>query len=154
MDVNTPSIKTAIQVLKTASQVFNAIVNPDEMSNYFISKGSARIEDGATILWSFPEFEGEFPVVGGKVVPNELVSFLWDTEEGAQTLVEISLKPTGETATLVTVTEKAEDGTNPGLKWLTGNTEGWANFLACLKAWLEYGIHLRRGAFDYMQVQH
>ena len=30
------------------------------------------------------------------------------------------------------------------------NTEGWANFLASLKAWMEYGVNLRRGAFDFM----
>lgn len=30
------------------------------------------------------------------------------------------------------------------------NTEGWANFLACLKAYLEYGINLRKGAFDFL----
>jgi hypothetical protein len=27
--------------------------------------------------------------------------------------------------------------------------EAKANFLACLKAWLEYGINLRKGAFDH-----
>jgi hypothetical protein len=37
-----------------------------------------------------------------------------------------------------------------GIKWLQGNTAGWANFLACLKAYLEYGINLRKGAFDFM----
>jgi hypothetical protein len=37
-----------------------------------------------------------------------------------------------------------------GIKWLQGNRGGWANFLACLKAWMEYGINLRKGAFDYM----
>lgn len=31
----------------------------------------------------------------------------------------------------------------------TENTEGWANFLACLKAYLDYGINLRKGAFDF-----
>ena len=36
-----------------------------------------------------------------------------------------------------------------GLAWLKGNTEGWANFLACLKAYVEHGINLRKGAFDY-----
>jgi hypothetical protein len=36
-------------------------------------------------------------------------------------------------------------------KWLMGNTEGWANFLACLKAYLEYGINLRKGAFDFLK---
>lgn len=31
------------------------------------------------------------------------------------------------------------------------NTEGWANFLACMKAYLEYDIQLRKGAFDFMR---
>ena len=26
-----------------------------------------------------------------------------------------------------------------------------SNFLACLKAYLEYGINLRKGAFDFMK---
>jgi hypothetical protein len=38
-----------------------------------------------------------------------------------------------------------------GRRWLMQNTEGWANFLACLKAWLEYGINLRKGAFDFLK---
>ena len=37
-----------------------------------------------------------------------------------------------------------------GLKWLVGNTEGQANFLACLKAWMEYKVNLRKVAFDFM----
>ena len=38
-----------------------------------------------------------------------------------------------------------------GIEWLGRNTEGWANFLACIKAYLEYGINLREGAFDFMK---
>lgn len=53
-------------------------------------------------------------------------------------------------STLVSITEKSMENDEAGIKWLIGNTEGWANFLACLKAWLEYGINLRKGAFDYM----
>ena len=37
------------------------------------------------------------------------------------------------------------------LKWVLENTAGWANFLACLKAYLEYGIQLRVGAYDFMR---
>lgn len=29
--------------------------------------------------------------------------------------------------------------------------EGWANFLACLKASLDHGVNLRKGAFDYLK---
>jgi hypothetical protein len=53
-------------------------------------------------------------------------------------------------STLVSITEKSRENDEAGIKWLIGNTEGWANFLACLKAWLEYGINLRKGAFDFM----
>ncbi|RRN77607.1 ATPase, partial [Pseudoxanthomonas sp. SGD-10] len=54
-----------------------------------------------------------------------------------------------ENATVVTVTEKEMPNNPEGINWLKGNTEGWANFLACLKAFTEYGINLRKGAFDY-----
>jgi len=52
----------------------------------------------------------------------------------------------------VTVTEKSRDNNEAGIRWLKSNTEGWANFLACLKAYLEYGINLRKGAFDPSQM--
>ena len=63
----------------------------------------------------------------------------------------MSLLAAKEDSTIVTVTEKSRDKDEAGLKWLMQNTEGWANFLACLKAWLEYGINLRKGAFDFLK---
>ncbi len=39
-------IKTSIQVSKPADEVFEAIVNPQKMSNYFISQGSGIMEEG------------------------------------------------------------------------------------------------------------
>lgn len=65
MQTETLEIKAALQISKPVNKVFEAIVDPEKMTNYFISKG-------------------------------------------------------------------------------------WANFLACLKAYLEYGINLRKGAFDFM----
>ena len=140
--------KAAIQILKPVEEVFEAIVNPVQMSNYFISKSTGRMEEGATVQWSFPEFEGEFPVRIGKIVANEVVQFYWD-HEGREHLVDIRLTPYQSDATVVKVTESGEENTPDGLAWAIGNTEGWTNFLACMKAWMEYGIHLRKGAFDF-----
>jgi uncharacterized protein YndB with AHSA1/START domain len=70
--------------------------------------------------------------------------------DGIDLLAEIFLTPRAGDTTLVTVTEKSRNNDEAGIKWLMGNTEGWANFLACLKAYLEYGINLRKGAFDFM----
>ncbi|MBE9583008.1 SRPBCC domain-containing protein [Mucilaginibacter sp. JRF] len=143
-------IKTNIQISKPAAEVFEAIVDPAKMSNYFISWGSARLEEGKQVMWSFPEFEGEFPVDVKKVEPNKLIALTWDVEQ-VPFLVEFLLTPRGDNATQITITEKTTAAEQPSIQWLKGNTEGWANFSACLKAYLEYGINLRKGAFDYMK---
>jgi uncharacterized protein YndB with AHSA1/START domain len=142
-------IKAAIQIQKPVQEVFEAIVNPTKMSNYFISQGSGRMEDGKTLQWKFPEFDMQFPIRVGKIEKDKYVSFYWDSESGQELLVEITLTPKGKD-TLVTVTEKSMEADEAGIKWLGQNTEGWANFLACMKAYLEYGINLRKGAFDFM----
>lgn len=37
-------IKAAIQILRPIPEVFEAIIDPKKMSNYFISEGSGRME--------------------------------------------------------------------------------------------------------------
>lgn len=146
-------IKTTIQVARPAAEVFEAIVDPAKMSNYFISKGSGRMEDGKELQWEFPEFKGQFPVRVHKTEQDKYVSFYWDAEDGTPLLAEITLTPREDSATMITITEKGMKNDEAGIKWLKGNTEGWANFLACLKAYLEHGINLRKGAFDFLKGQ-
>jgi uncharacterized protein YndB with AHSA1/START domain len=141
-------IKAGLQVLKPVHEVFEAIVDPDKMKNYFISKSSGYMKERETVNWSFPEMDFEFPVAIGKIEKDKYISFTWDgAMDGEQTLVEINLKQTPGNNTHVSVTEKSKPNSEAGILWLKRNTEGWANFLACMKAWLEYGIHLRKGAF-------
>jgi uncharacterized protein YndB with AHSA1/START domain len=142
-------IKAALQISKPANEVFEAIIDPVKMSNYFISKGSGKLEEGKKIMWQFPEFDMTFPIRVGKIEKNKYISFYWDMD-GIELFVEMTLIPRTGNATLVNITEKSRENNEAGIKWLKGNTEGWANFLACLKAWLEYGINLRKGAFDFM----
>jgi uncharacterized protein YndB with AHSA1/START domain len=149
MKNQTLEVKAALQVQKPNDVVFEAIVNPEKMSNYFISKASGRMEEGKKIMWSFPEFDMEFPVRVGKIEMNKFISFYWDVD-GKELLTEMTLIPKINNSTLIRISEKSMENDEAGIKWLTGNTEGWANFLACLKAYLEYGINLRKGAFDFM----
>ncbi len=142
-------ISTALQIGKPAGVVFEAIVDPAKMSGYFIGKGSGRIEEGKTVIWKFPEFDMEIPVRGGRTEKDSYISFYWESDR-KELIVEMTLEPKPGGSTVVTVTEKSMENDEKGIKWLQGNTAGWANFLACLKAYLEYGINLRRGAFDFM----
>ena len=122
------TIKVAIQILKSVSEVFEAIVDPEKMANYFIAKGSGRMEEGKEIEWKFPEFDMQFPITVGKIEKDKYVSYYWDVNE-KKNLVEITLAPLGKD-TVVTVTEKGMENNEEGISWLMGNTEGWANFLA------------------------
>lgn len=146
-------IKAGLQILKPVADVFDHIVDPEKMKNYFISKSDGIMIEGATLLWKFPEMDLEFPVKVGSIEKNKYISFYWDgATDGEQTFVEISLQPKGDNATFISVTEKSKINNEAGIKWLKNNTEGWANFLACMKAWMEYGVHLRHGAFDPSQM--
>ncbi len=57
----TPSkliIKAAIRIQKAPHDVYEAIVDPAKMSNYFISKGSGRMEEGKTKYRRLGQFPG------------------------------------------------------------------------------------------------
>ena len=143
-------IKASIQINKTAEEVFEAIVDPKHMSNYFIATGNARLETGKDLIWKFPEFDIDVPIRCHQVKAHQYVSFYWDDPDGTALLVEMNLRPEGS-GTVLTITEKSRKLDDEGIAWLKRNTEGWANFLACLKAYLEFGINLRKGAFDFMK---
>jgi uncharacterized protein YndB with AHSA1/START domain len=145
-------IKVALKMQKSLHDVYEAIVDPSKMSNYFIEKSTGRMEEGEILTWKFPEFDMEFPVRVNKVEKDKFISFFWNSMDGKEMLVEIMLSLKENNSTLVTVTEKSMPNDKTGIEWLKGNTEGWANFLACMKAYLEYGINLRKGAFDISQM--
>ena len=152
MDNHKLEIKVSLKMHRPLNEVFEAIVDPVKMANYFISKSSGRIEEGRTLIWQFPEFDMEFPIRVAKVETDKYISFFWNDFDGAETNVEISLYPKEDESTFVTVTEKSRPNDADGIKWLKGNTEGWANFLASMKVYLEYGVNLRKGAFDLSQM--
>ena len=143
-------IKTKLQIQKPVAAVFDAIVDPAKMTNYFIAKSTGRMEEGRELIWKFPEFDLDVPVRVGKIEKDKYISFYWSSDN-EELLVEMLLIAAENDSTVVTVTEKSRENDEAGRNWLKGNTEGWANFLACLKAYVEYGINLRKGAFDFMK---
>ena len=111
------------------------------------------MKEGETLIWKFPEMDIEFPVRIGKIIKDSYISYHWnDFADNTETFVEINLTETEPGITLIRVTEKSRPNDKTGMEWLKRNTKGWANFLACLKAWMEYGINLRKGAFTISQI--
>lgn len=143
--------KASIQIQKPVNEIFRAVVSADKMNRYFIESSTGDLETDKTVQWKFPEFDDIFPVTGKVIKENEYISFDWSGEPNM--LVEIFLQPQIDNSTVVKVVEHEMEKTDAGIKQMMQQTEGWANFLACLKASLEYNINLRNGAFDYMRIK-
>ena len=144
MSENTIKAKVQMGILKPAGEIFEAIVNPDRMSQYFISSSTGKMEVGKTLTWTWTDFEGEHEVKVGKIEKDKTVSFEWNGS-GVECVVVITLEPKGENKTLVKITESDWPADYKGANQCMGQVEGWTHFLCCLKAYLEYGINLRVG---------
>src|ERR1700676_1627307 len=93
-------IKAGLKILKPVHQVFEAIVDPSKMSQYFISKSTGRMDEGKILTWQFPEFDMQFPIRVGKIEKDKYISYYWNDMDGAETIVEIALKPMENNSTL------------------------------------------------------
>lgn len=141
-------VQTKIQ--KPVSEVFDAVYNPEKLKGYFTTGGSSGpLDEGTRVMWSWHDYPGSYEVNVIKTVPNELIVFEWEvTGGGYNTRTEISFEPLGASETLVKITESGWEENEKGLKESYGNCFGWTQMICSLKAYLEYGINLRKGAFE------
>ncbi len=146
------SISTKIQVAKSREEVFQTIIDRKELSKFFISEASSDLIAGKQITWKFPEFKFvAFSIEVLKVEFPAIIILTWEGAENYITTVIFELIEIEEDQTLVSITEEGMQNNAEGIAWLGRNSEGWANFLACLKAYHEYGINLRKGAFEFLR---
>jgi uncharacterized protein YndB with AHSA1/START domain len=157
------TVQTKIQ--KPVQDVFDAIYNPDKIRTYFISGGaSGPLDEGSTVIWKFNDAGEkviEAPVKVIKMVPNQLIKFTWAASEGEynpktgkiphaanyDNTVEMQFETLNDQETLLKISEGQWRNTEDGLRSSYQNCQGWTHMACCLKAYLEYGINLRKGAF-------
>ena len=149
----------AARIAKPVEEVYEAVVNPDQLSEYFTTGGAkGRIEKGATVLWSYHDFPGEFPVRVIEAIANEKIVLDWQAtdedgiavdkpEAGYNIRMTMEFKSLDDGRTLVTINERGWRTDEEGLKSSYGNCEGWTQMLCSLKAWIEHGINLREGFY-------
>ena len=142
-----------IRIQKPVEEVFRSVQDPEKLSSYFTNGGaSAPMVEGTTVEWAFEDTPGEkvgpFPVKVEKVVPNELIKFKWEGAPGTDTLVEMNFQADGSNATIVRVSESGWPESEENLARSYGNCMGWSQMISSLKAFTEYGINLRKGAYE------
>ncbi|MBT2757697.1 SRPBCC family protein [Mesobacillus foraminis] len=141
-------ITTKFKIHKPTHEVFEAIVDPRRIGNYWFSSSSERWEQGKTITLRYEEYEAEGVIQVLEIVENKKIVFSWGSENDEETVVSISLKESeNHTYTIIEVNESGfkEDEPDVVTKML-GQKEGWVFMLSCLKAYLENGITDMRGS--------
>jgi uncharacterized protein YndB with AHSA1/START domain len=146
-----PTFSVFIIVNRPRHEVFEAVADPAQLSAYFTTGGAkGRIEAGKTVTWDFHDFPGAFPVGVKQVAPDEKIVLEWKANEpGADynLAVTITFTSVGTDRTKVEIAESGWRDTQSARQASYGNCMGWAQMLAALKAWKEYGINLREGAY-------
>jgi uncharacterized protein YndB with AHSA1/START domain len=142
------------KIQKPVAEVFDGIYNPKKLSGYFTKEAEGPLNEGTTVLWEFAEAPGKFPVTVKRVVPGQRIELEWPSAEDAarHTRVEMTFEALDAGATLVKISESGWSETQQGLDLSYGNCMGWSQMLACMKAYLEYGINLRKNFYDFSKL--
>lgn len=137
------------RIARPVAEVFEAVVNPDQLSQYFTTGGArGRIEKGATVTWDFADFPGAFPVQVVDVIENSLIVLQWGGE-GGSTMTEVTMRFTdcGDGATLVEIGEAGWQENQAGLDASYGNCMGWSQMICAMKMWVEHRLRMRDGFY-------
>ncbi|UXR65993.1 SRPBCC domain-containing protein [Bdellovibrio bacteriovorus] len=144
-----PKFEVTTIIQKPVSEVFDAVYNPKKISGYFTTAGaSAPLVEGTTVQWEFADFPGPFPVVVKQTVQNKLLVIEWEASEGGyNTQTEFIFEELNPRETKVKISETGWKETEKGVISSYQNCQGWAQMASAMKAYLEYGINLRTGAY-------
>lgn len=132
------------RIARPVKDVFTAIVEPAEMSQYFISRGSGLMKAGERVEWEFADVGRRFTVEVKVVDPDRQIVLAWPAS-GPLTDVTITFEAQDQENTIVAIHEASWPMDEEGVRRALGQTRGWTDFLCCLKAYLEHGVNLRRG---------
>jgi uncharacterized protein YndB with AHSA1/START domain len=79
-------VKVPQKILKPPHEVFEAIVDPIQLSSYFTSTATGRMIEGSSIRWTWADVHAELTVAVKQVHQDELIVFEWEPS-GVQTRV-------------------------------------------------------------------
>ncbi|MEK5104547.1 SRPBCC family protein [Cytobacillus sp. FSL M8-0252] len=134
-------VTTKFKIYKQTNEVFEAIVDPFKIGNFWFSSSSERWEQGKTITLRYDEYEAEGIIHVLEIEKNKKIVFSWGGESDEETVVIITLKELDNARTIIEVNESGLNEDDPEIvNKMLGQKEGWVYMLTCLKCYLENGV--------------
>ena len=129
--------RVAARIAKPVHEVFEAVADPDQLSNYFTTGGAKGRPDQRIVLrWDAADGE-QFDAEGRPDM----------AQAGYKTTVTMNFRQLEDGRTLVEIAEEGWRENQGALEASYGNCQGWTGMLLALKVWLEHGFNLRQGLY-------
>lgn len=140
-------VKIKDKILNPIDKVFDAVINTEKLSKYFISKASGPVKEGETVTLYFEDVGAQLPITVTAVKPNERITFHW-AASGLMAQVDMLFTAIDANSTSISISEKSFPFDPSGVSKALQQTQGWTDFVCSLKAYLYSGINLRNGRMN------
>jgi uncharacterized protein YndB with AHSA1/START domain len=132
-----PIARAQMLIRRPVAEVFEAFVDPAITSRFWFSRGSARLTEGAVVIWHWDMYGVAATAAVKSVEPSRRILIEWPTP------VEWVFTSRGDDATLVSITASGFGGSgDERVARAMDMKGGFTNLLAGCKAFLEHGVEL------------
>ncbi|MCC3861232.1 SRPBCC family protein [Pseudemcibacter aquimaris] len=137
-----PVAKAELRIRKPVDVVFEAFVNPDQITRFWFDKSTGPLALGANVEWCWTMYGFCVPVRVTEFIDGEKIHMTWGDGDDLSRL-EWTFAGRDDGTTLVTMINKGFKGTDDEkmAKALDSNG-GFHLVVAAAKAYLEHGIKL------------
>lgn len=133
-------VEAQMLIRNPATDVFEAIVNPEITTKFWFTKSNGRLKPGTKVRWDWEMFGVGDELTVKEFELNRRILFEWSSD---QTTVEWQFEDRGNDATLVKIASWGFTGNCVEVLPVVVDIKGgYTMVLAGLKAWLEHGIEL------------
>ena len=140
--VNNNFAKAEMLIRKPVSEVFQAFIDPEITSKFWFTKGSDKLEEGKSTVWTWEMYGFSLTVLTKVIEKNKRIVIEWGNKD-EETIVEWVFNPLDEKETFVSITNSNFQGeADKILSEVRNSTEGFTLVLAGAKAFLEHQIQL------------
>jgi len=135
--ISAPVARTQMLIRQPASTVYQAFIDPEITSKFWFSRGSDKLQQGATVKWFWDMYGFSVDVRVLALEQDRRILIEWPTP------VEWQFSPRGADATFVTIVANGFAGSpDEQVAKAIDSMGGFSFVLAACKAWLEHGVQL------------
>lgn len=138
------------KINRPVGDVFRAVVEREQLIKFFTDKSSGNLSAGDRVVWHWQDW-GDHPVTVQSVEKNRRIELVLNSKDWSKTqddaydvLVIFEFEESDEGGTILSISESGWRTDEEGLKGSHDNCGGWMHMTSCLKAYLEYGVDLRK----------